>query len=281
MHGKHIYTEKPLGITLEEGDALVQLAKERNLMIGGAPDTFLGAGLQSCRKYIDSGLIGQVVGAAGFMICRGHESWHPDPEFYYQKGGGPLLDMGPYYISALTSLMGRVERLVASGKRSFNRRVITSRQRAGTVMEVEVDTYVSGMMEFESGVMASLFTTFDVYYMRQSRLEVYGSEGTLLLPDPNNFSGAIQVFRPENNQLSELPLLFDYPDDARALGLADMAKALQTGRDARCGSQQVHHVLEVLSGFDRSINSGAWVDMHTPYHRPAPMVKATLPGRLD
>lgn len=280
-HGKHVYTEKPLGITLEEGNQLVALAKEKGLMIGGAPDTFLGAGLQSCRKYIDAGLIGEVVGAAGFMICRGHETWHPDPEFYYQKGGGPILDMGPYYISALTSLLGRINCLVASGKRSFDKRVITSRQRAGTVMDVDVDTYVSGMMQLETGAMASLFTTFDVYYMHQSRLEVYGSEGTLLLPDPNNFSGSIQVFRPESKQLSELPLLFDYPEDSRALGLADMAKALQTGRDARCGSQQVHHVLEVLDGFDRSIKTGGWVDMSTPYRRPAPMQKAVLPGILD
>ena len=280
-HGKHVYTEKPLGITMEEGDALVKLAQEKGLQIGGAPDTFLGAGLQSCRKYIDSGLIGDVVGAAAFMICRGHETWHPDPDFYYQKGGGPLLDMGPYYMSALTSLLGRVERLVAAGKRTFDKRMITSQPHAGTVMDVNVDTYTTGIMQFESGAIGTLFTTFDAYYHTQARLEIYGTEGTLILPDPNFFGGAIQIYRPESKKYDELPLLFDYVDNMRALGLADMAKSLQTGRDARCGMQQVYHVVDILTGFERSARSGAWVEMKTPYKRPAPMKKAALPGVLD
>ena len=260
-HGKHVYTEKPLGVSMEEGDALISLARERGLMIGGAPDTFLGAGLQSCRKYIDAGLIGDPIGAAAFMICRGHETWHPDPDFYYQRGGGPMLDMGPYYMSALTSLLGRVSRLTAASKRTFPRRVITSKPHAGTVMEVNVNTYTTGILQFESGAIGTLFTTFDVYYPSQARLEVYGSEGTLILPDPNNFGGPIQIFRPEAQKLDELPLLFDYPADTRALGLADMAKALQDGREARCGAQQVYHVLDILSGFERSAAAGAWVDM--------------------
>ncbi len=280
-HGKHVYTEKPLGISMEEGDALVQLAKEKNLQIGGAPDTFLGAGLQSCRKYIDSGMIGDIVGAAGFMICRGHETWHPDPDFYYQTGGGPLLDMGPYYTTALTSLLGRVDRLVAAGKRTFDKRTITSEPFAGTVIDVNVDTYSTGILQFESGAIGTLFTTFDAYYHTQARLEIYGTEGTLILPDPNYFGGPIKVYRPEMNQYHELPLLFDYDVNMRGLGLADMAKAMQTGREARCGTQQIHHVLDVLTGFDRSVESGGWVDMKTPYERPVPMKKAELLGVLN
>lgn len=280
-HGKHVYTEKPLGINLEEGDALVNLARERGLMIGGAPDTFLGAGLQSCRKYIDAGLIGEVVGAAAFMICRGHETWHPDPDFYYQVGGGPMLDMGPYYISALTSLLGRIDRLVGAGKRTFEKRTITSRQHYGTVMDVNVNTYVTGIMQFESGAIGTLFTTFDVHYPTQARLEIYGSEGTLILPDPNLFGGPIQIYRPETKKYDELPIIFDYPTDSRALGLADMAKGLQSGREARCGTQQIHHVIEVLSGFEESIKTGSWVIMKTPYHRPMPMKKAVMKGALD
>ncbi len=280
-HGKHVYTEKPLGITMEEGDRLIALAKERGLMIGGAPDTFLGAGLQSCRKYIDAGMIGSIVGAAAFMICRGHESWHPDPDFYYQPGGGPVMDMGPYYVSALTSLLGRVERLAAAGKRTFERRIITSKRQAGTVMNVNVDTYTTGMMQFASGALGTLFTTFDVHYPTQARLEVYGSEGTMILPDPNNFGGPIKIFRPETGKFDELPLLFDYATDSRALGLADMACSLQSGRTARCGSQQVYHVLEVLTGLEKSSKSGKWVEVNTPYERPAPMVKTALLGVLD
>ncbi|MDI9521358.1 MAG: Gfo/Idh/MocA family oxidoreductase [Bacillota bacterium] len=280
-HGKHVYTEKPLGITIQEGDALVKLAKERGLLIGGAPDTFMGAGLQSVRKYVDAGLIGEPVGAAAFMICRGHETWHPDPDFYYQPGGGPMMDMGPYYITALVSILGPVSRLVSAGKRTFKKRLITSQPHSGTVIDVNTDTYVAGTMQFESGAIGTIFTTFDVYYPSQARLEIYGSEGTLILPDPNYFDGPIQIYRPESKKYDELPLLFDYPENSRGLGLADMAKALVTGREARANMQQIHHVLEILTGFEESVKQGGWLDLKTSYHRPMPMKKAEIKGILD
>ena len=280
-HGKHVYTEKPLGITMEEGDALVKLAKERGLLIAGAPDTFLGAGLQSCRKYIDAGMIGDPVGAAAFMICRGHETWHPDPDFYYQPGGGPMLDMGPYYITALVSLLGPVSRLVSASKRTFNKRLITSQPHAGTEVDVNTDTYIAGTMQFASGAIGTIFTTFDVYYPTQARFEIYGSEGTMILPDPNYFGGPIQIFRPETGKFDELPLLFDYQENSRGLGLADMAAAIQSGRDVRAGMDQIHHVLEILTGFEQSARAGGWLDLKTPYHRPQQMQKAALKGVLD
>lgn len=280
-HNKHLYTEKPLGITLEEGNALVNLARERGLVIAGAPDTFMGAGLQSCRKYIDSGMIGTPLGAAAFMICRGHETWHPDPDFYYQPGGGPMLDMGPYYITALVSLLGPVSRLVSASKRSFDTRMITSQPHAGTEIQVNTDTYVAGTMVFDSGAIGTIFTTFDVFYERQDRLEIYGSEGTLILPDPNYFGGPIKIFRPESGRVEELPLLFDYQENSRGIGLADMAQALRTGRTARAGMDQVHHVLEILTGFEESARAGTWLEMNTKYALPMPMEKPVLPGRLD
>lgn len=279
-HGKHVYTEKPLGITMEEGNALVSLASSRGLMLGGAPDTFMGAGLQSCRKYIDSGTIGDPIGAAAFMICRGHETWHPDPDFYYQPGGGPMMDMGPYYITALASLLGPVARLVASGKRSFPKRFITSQPHAGDDIQVNVDTYVTGIMQFFSGAVGTIFTTFDVHYPTQARLEIYGSEGTLILPDPNHFCGPIRIFRPEEGQYADLPLLFDYKENSRGLGLSDMASAILSGRAPRAGMAQIHHVLDVLTGFERSAKTGKWIDMETAYSRPEPMVKAAFPGVL-
>lgn len=280
-HGKHVYTEKPLGITLEEGDKLVTLAKQRGLLIGGAPDTFLGAGLQSCRKYIDAGLIGEPIGAAAFMICRGHETWHPDPDFYYQPGGGPMLDMGPYYITALVSLLGPVSSLVSASKRTFPTRLITSQPHAGTVVDVNTDTYIAGTLQFESGAIGTIFTTFDVYYPHQARFEIYGSEGTLILPDPNYFGGPIQIFRPETGKMEELPLLMDYAENSRGLGLADMASAIRGERDARANVQQIHHVLEILTGFETSAREGKWLDLKTEYKRPAPMKKAALKGVLD
>lgn len=192
-----------------------------------------------------------------------------------------MLDMGPYYITALTSLLGPVERLVSAGKRSFPRRFITSQPHAGDEIQVNVDTYITGIMQFCSGAVGTIFTTFDAHYPDQARLEIYGSEGTLILPDPNYFGGPIQVFRPEAGKLCELPLLFDYQVNSRGLGLADMASAICSGRPARAGMEQIHHVLDILTGFERSARAGKWLDMITGYSRPDPMGKAVFPGILQ
>ena len=257
--GKHVYSEKPLGATLEEGEALAKLAEEKGLMLGGAPDTFLGAGIQTCRELIDKGMIGDPIGAAAFMVCRGHESWHPDPAFYYQFGGGPMMDMGPYYVTALVNLLGGVKGVTGVTKSSFPKRVITSEPHRGEIVDVEVPTYVTGILDFESGATGTIFTTFDVHYKQQARFELYGSEGTLLIPDPNYFGGQIQLLRPEDGEYREIPLMFDYKENSRALGLADMAKALQTGREFRADVQQTLHVLEILTAFEKSSAKRAYL----------------------
>ncbi len=279
--GKHVYSEKPLGASLEEGQALVKLAEEKGLMLGGAPDTFMGAGIQTCRKLIEDGYIGTPVGSAAFMICRGHESWHPDPDFYYQYGGGPMFDMGPYYLTAMINLMGGVKRVMSASKRSFEKRLITSQPFAGTPINVNVNTYVAGTVEYESGAIGTLFTTFDAYYPFQARFEIYGSEGTLFVPDPNTFSGPVKLFRPEDGEVREIPLVFDYAENSRALGLDDMAVAIRTGRAARADYNQTFHVLDIMTGFERSAQSDAWIDMSTKYIRKPAMKKAALKGELD
>lgn len=279
--GKHVYTEKPLGITLEEGVRLMDLAREKGLLIGGAPDTFLGAGIQTCRRLIDDGMIGEIVGSAAFMVCHGHESWHPDPDFYYQKGGGPMMDMGPYYITAMVNLMGGIKRVMSAGRAAFRERLITSQPLAGTPIHVGVNTYVAGTVEYESGAIGTIFTTFDVHYPTQARFEIYGSEGTLIVPDPNTFGGPILLYRPEEKEYRQMPLMLDYPENSRGLGLADMAKAIAMGRDFRADGQQVFHVLDVLTAFDRSAKENRWIEMTTRYQRRAPMVKAHLKGILD
>ncbi|MDF2543259.1 MAG: oxidoreductase [Herbinix sp.] len=279
--GKHVYTEKPLGANFQEGKELVKLALEKNLMIGGAPDTFLGSGIQTCRKIIDDGFIGQPIGAAAFMICRGHETWHPDPEFYYKAGGGPMMDMGPYYVTALINLLGGVSGVTGITKKSFEKRMITSQPKRGTVIDVEVPTYITGILNFDNGAVGTIFTTFDVHYKQQARFEIYGSKGTLIVPDPNNFGGPIKLFTPEDGEYKEMPLLFDYKENSRGLGLADMAKALQTGRDFRANTQQIFHVLEVLTSFEKSSNQGAYLDLETSYQRGLPMVSNELHGILD
>lgn len=279
--GKHVYSEKPLSATLEEGKKLVALAKEKNLLLGGAPDTFMGAGIQTCRKLIDDGFIGEPVGAAAFMICHGHESWHPDPEFYYKHGGGPMMDMGPYYVTALVNLLGRVRSVTGVAKTSFAKRTITSAPKSGAVIDVEVPTYVTGIMQFENGAVGTIFTTFDVHYIDSARLEIYGSKGTLIVPDPNCFGGPVKLLRPEHGEFMEVPLLFDYAQNSRALGLADMAKALKTGRDFRANCGQTCHVLEIMTGFERSSELRRTIDLECEYKRSKPMVNATLLGVLD
>ncbi|WP_077533096.1 Gfo/Idh/MocA family protein [Massiliimalia massiliensis] len=279
--GKHVYSEKPLGATLEEGEALAKLAEEKGLMLGGAPDTFLGAGIQTCRELIDKGMIGDPIGAAAFMVCRGHESWHPDPAFYYQFGGGPMMDMGPYYVTALVNLLGGVKGVTGVTKSSFPKRVITSEPHRGEIVDVEVPTYVTGILDFESGATGTIFTTFDVHYKQQARFELYGSEGTLLIPDPNYFGGQIQLLRPEDGEYREIPLMFDYKENSRALGLADMAKALQTGREFRADVQQTLHVLEILTAFEKSSAKRAYLPIIHRYTRRQPMKHNPIHGILD
>ena len=279
--GKHVYSEKPLAASLEEGKELVALAQEKGLMLGGAPDTFLGAGIQTCRKLIDDGYIGEPIGAAAFMVCHGHESWHPDPAFYYQYGGGPMMDMGPYYITALVNLLGGVSSVMGVTKASFPTRTITSQPHNGEIVDVKVPTYVTGIMNFESGATGTIFTTFDVYYPEQARLEIYGTKGTLFVPDPNGFGGPVKLLRPEDGQVREMPLCFDYSENSRALGLADMAKAIQTGRDARESWKQTYHVLEVMQSFEKSSNSGTVVPIESKYVRGEAMKNNPLHGVLD
>jgi predicted dehydrogenase len=235
------------------------------------------------------------------MICRGHETWHPDPEFYYKRGGGPMLDMGPYYVTALINLLGGVKGVTAAARKSFDTRVITSQPHFGAVVDVDVDTYVAGIMHFDSGAIGTIFTTFDVYYgpRNQARLEIYGTEGTLFAPDPNTFGGPVRLFRPEDQRaekaadpgllgsaceytgFKEMPLMFGYRENSRALGLADMCRAIETGREFRSSCQQTEHVLEILTGFEKSARQNAYLPMRTRYVRAMPMKRSQMPGTLD
>jgi len=279
--GKHVYTEKPLGATLEEGAKIRDAAKAKGLYVAGAPDTFLGAGLQTCRKLIDDGYIGKPVAATAFFACRGHESWHPDPAFYYQFGGGPMLDMGPYYVTALVSLIGAIKTVSGMAKKTFPTRRITSQPHYGTLVEVETPTHVAGQMEFACGAVGTIVKSFDIHAHKLPILEIYGTEGTLSVPDPNYFGGPISLYRPESKAYMEIPLTFGYQENSRGLGAADMAKAIQTGRKARADVDLIYHALEVMTGFERSAVSGKHVDMSTAPDRPAPMVTGLLPGILD
>ena len=301
LHGKHTYSEKPLAVDMEEAAELIALAEEKNLRLGGAPDTFLGAGIQTARRLIDDGFIGDVVGASCAMVCHGHETWHPDPEFYYKRGGGPMLDMGPYYVTALVQLLGEAQGVMGFTKKTFPHRTITSQPHYGEDIAVDVDTYLSGNILFRSGAIAQLFTTFDVYYTQQARFEVYGTKGSLVVPDPNTFGGPVLLLRPEDasagpatdpgldkkaapefyNGYKEIPLLYDYSENSRALGLADLCKALRIGREHRANYQQQRHVLEIMTSFSKSSEKGAMVELTSRYTRTAPMGNNPMHGILD
>ena len=281
LAGKHVYSEKPLAASFEEGQVLYELAEKKGLMLGGAPDTFLGAGIQTCRKLIEDGWIGDVVGGTARMTCRGHEGWHPDPAFYYQYGGGPMLDMGPYYVTALVNLMGRVAGVSAMTDKTFEKRIIGSSPKKGQVIDVSVSTNLAGIMRFDSGAIAQILMSFDIYYDRQDCLEIYGTKGTLKVPDPNTFGGQVYLLRPEEGAFKEIPLLFDYKENSRGLGVADMAKALQTGRPFRAGVHQTYHVLEILTAFDKSSENNQYIPMTSPYTPAPPMINEALRGVLS
>lgn len=288
LHGKHVYSEKPLSPDLAEARELVALAAEKGLMLGGAPDTFLGAGIQTCRHLIDNGFIGTPIGATARFVSRGPEDWHPDPEFVYQYGGGPMFDMGPYYITALINLLGRVDTVCGMTQISYPTRPILSEKKYGTVMQVDVPTYVMGTLRFESGAVAEVFTTFDVSNLWEdgtrsgsTALIVYGSEGSITVPDPNTFSGEIFLRRGRGKEVVPMPCIFNYTENSRGLGLADMAKALQSGRDFRANSQQQLHVVEVMSAFYSSSDKGQFVKIESPYERQAPMKTTELIGILE
>lgn len=279
--GKNAYAEKPMAISLEDGQKILELAKAKGLRVGGAPDTFLGGGIQTCRKLIDDGWIGEPIGATAFMLCHGHESWHPDPEFYYQVGGGPMFDMGPYYLTALVTLMGPVKRVTGSTRITFPERTITSAPKYGKKIQVEVPTHVAGIMEFESGAIGTILTSFDVWHSQLPRIEIYGSEGTLMVPDPNTFGGPVYIRRKDQAEWKEIPLTHGYAENSRGIGVSDMAYALVSGRPHRASGELTYHVLEIMHGFHIAAEEGRHYELKSTCERPAPLPLGLMHGTLD
>jgi len=290
LAGKHVYTEKPLGITFEEGEELLRIADEKGLFLCGAPDTFLGAGIQTCRKLIDDGVIGDVIGGRSAIICRGHETWHPNPAFYYKTGGGPMLDMGPYHITALVNLLGSAVGVIGMTKKSFAERTVTSKPRYGEKITVETDTFMTGSILFENGAIVSVFATFDAYYELMCHLEIYGSKGTLEVPDPNTFGGPVLLYGPDEVEararasvrvrpdaknpcpdFREVPLTFGYAGNSRGVGVMDMCGCIEKGGRPRADLALQLHVLEIMTAFSKASERGAYIPLKTRWERTAPM----------
>ena len=271
--GKHVYSEKPLGINYAEGRKLLDAANKAGLRIGSAPDTFLGGSHQQARAVVDSGALGQLIGGTAFMQCPGHESWHPDPAFYYDIGGGPMLDMGPYYITDLVNLLGPVERVSAMASRLRLERPVTSEPKRGQIMPVKIDTHVTGSLGFANGAIVQIGMSFDVAAHKHVPLELYGTDASLIVPDPNFFGGDVELRkRGRDEEWTKVEVKAPYADgNYRSLGVADMAQGILEGRPHRANGDLALHVLEVMEAFEIASRDERVVAIKTPVDRPAPL----------
>lgn len=301
--GKHLYCEKPFALSLKEADEILSMAKDKGLLVGGAPETFLGTGLQTCRKVIDEGWIGRPVMVTANMTNYGMETWHASPEFYYKKGAGPMLDMGPYYLTALITLLGPIARTACFSSTGSPTRTIYSKPLRGKTIKVEVPTSYTGIIQFQSGVHANMNMSFDIWHSTLPKLEIYGTEGTLIVPDPNMFGGIIKIFRKEKildslNQnfysnkerlnsteyedLQEIPQIYEEPlKYMRGLGVLDMAFALVHGRKHRTSEELLYHVTEALLSFDEAAGTNRIYEMTSTCVRPEPLPEGLAFGEMD
>ena len=282
--GKHVYAEKPFAVTREDGRKVLRLASEKGLRVGCAPDTFLGGGHQTCRKLVDCGAVGTITGGCAVMAYRGPESWHPNSGFYYRKGGGPLMDMGPYYITALVNLLGPVKRVAGFGRRATDLR-LGSGTNQGKTYPVEVDTHIAAVLEFVSGAVVNLTMSFDVFRLSsqmQNCIELWGLDGALRTPDPNTFSGEVRFANADTGSDWEMPEnTFLYNDNMRLIGLADMAAGIELGRPHRCSGELAYHVLDVMCSVLDSAENGQFVMVESTCDRPAPLLEGLALGELD
>lgn len=269
--GKSVYSEKPLATRREAGRQLLRAAQARGVLLGCAPDTFLGAGLQTCRKLLDDGWIGEPVAAHAALQSHGPEHWHPDPFFIYQPGAGPLLDMGPYYLTSLITLLGPIQRIAGFTRKTFAQRLVSSPRASYRTIEVNTPTYVAGLLEFAGGVPATFIASFDIWGSAQPPLEVHGTLGSLRLPDPNTFGGPIWLQRAGEREWSQIPLAYHHPVNDRSLGVADLALALRQGRQQRADGAMAYHVLDVMQSFAESFQQGRYLEVDSTCGRPTPL----------
>lgn len=274
--GKHVYNEKPIAVTTDDAKRVLDLAQQKGLRVGVAPDTFLGGGIQTCRKLIEEGAIGQPVAATAFFTSAGPEYRHPDPEFFYQRGGGPLFDMGPYYLTALIALLGPIRRVCGSARITFPTREIYSEPKRGSKIHVDVPTHISATIDFHSGPMATLVTSFDVRAAELPRIEIYGSTGTLSVPNPNTFGGPVKLWTAETQAWREVSLAFGYTENCRGLGIAELADAIAHNRSHLANGELGLHVLDVMEQILESSKVETHRHISTKCNRPMSLNLSTL-----
>ncbi|HEY8602123.1 MAG TPA: Gfo/Idh/MocA family oxidoreductase [Thermomicrobiales bacterium] len=277
---KSVYNEKPLTLSREEGQLLLDEARAAGVRVGCAPDTFLGAGLQTCRQLIDEGKIGEPVAATAFLASHGPEGWHPNPDFYYQVGGGPLFDMAPYYLTALINLLGPVRRVSGSARASFPTRTIGSEPFKGQTITVNTPTHVATTLDFTAGAIGTMITSFDVWSHSLPRIEIYGSTGTLSVPDPNTFGGPVRWRGAEDKEWTEIPVTRAYDANSRILGLADMVQGIIDNRPHRASGELAFHVLDIMHAALESSEQGQHITLTSTCERPAALPKGLAKGSV-
>ncbi|MFI7679104.1 Gfo/Idh/MocA family protein [Actinophytocola sp. NPDC049390] len=268
--GKHVYGEKPLALSTVEGREVLAAASSAGVRVGCAPDTVLGTGTQTARRCLDDGMIGTPVAATAFMVTPGHERWHPDPEFYYRPGGGPLFDMGPYYLTALVTLLGPVRRVTGLASTPRATRTIGSGPRAGTEFPVAVATHVAGVLEHENGAITTLMMSFDVWAANLPRIEVYGTHGALSVPDPNAFDGDVKLYEP-GREWRTVPTNAGYRNAGRGTGVADLAAAVANNTEHRANGTLAYHVLDIMESLLHATDQGQTQPVTSTTPRPTPV----------
>ncbi|MFC7443097.1 Gfo/Idh/MocA family protein [Laceyella putida] len=245
--GKHVYVEKPLAATREEGRKILESAKQKGLRVACAPETFLGGGIQTCRQLIEDGDIGTPIAATGNMLYGGPDAWHPNPHFFFQPGAGPLFDMGPYYLTALVTLLGPIKQIMAQTKISFPER---KARVTGETIKVNTPTHVTGILEFANGTLGTVIFSFDVKGGHHlPNIEIYGTEGTIRVPDPNTFGGPVLIKRVGNEEWAEVEIKRAYTDNSRGIGVAEMALAILEDRPHRANGDLAYHILDAMYAF--------------------------------
>lgn len=280
--GKHAYSEKPVVLSLEDGETLRALARQKGLRIGSAPDTFMGGTHQMARAMIDEGAIGSVVAGTCHVMSHGMEHWHPNPDFFFLPGAGPMLDIGPYYITNLLQLLGPVRRVAALTSAPDKERTIKSEPRAGETVPVKTPTNIHALLEFEQGATITVSTSWDVWAHRHGHMELYGQTGSLFLPDPNFFGGVLEKAG-EDGAIAPVEL-WDHPfgqaneeletnprANYRTAGLADMALSILADRPHRCSFEMALHAIDVMTSALKSGETGSFVDLSTRCERPEPL----------
>ena len=268
--GKHVYCEKPFATIYRDGLKVAKEAAKRKLRVGSAPDTVLGGGIQTCRKLIDDGAIGKPIAATANLLNHGSEHWHPNPVFTYQPGGGPLFGSGPYYLGALATLLGPAKNISAFAKTSFKERLISSQPLKGKKIKVTTPTHLIGLVEYAQGTMATVTNSFDVWSHHSPLIEIYGTEGSLLCPDPNQFNGDVLLWTRKTQEWQKVPLTHD-GDSGRILGLAEMVMAIHESRPHRASVEVALHVVEMMEAFHVSARTGKKIVLKSTCRQPRAM----------